>query len=485
MEFKLASIALILYSFSCAVFAGSSVAQSTVSASSMTKGTASNNYVSYDQSIIAITNVDIIDGTGRQRMPSQTVIIKAGKISSISDSIKAEIPNEAAIINGSGKTLIPGLVMMHEHMFYPTGNAHYTEMLHSFPKLYLAGGATTVRTAGTTSPYGDLNVRAAINAGETIGPDMDVTAPYLNGPGLPILKLKTLRDAENAKLMMDYWISEGVTSYKAYINIRSEELKTVITQAHKRHHKVTAHLCSITYREAAQMGIDNLEHGFFAATDFVKNKQKDICPKDAHQSLVDLDINSQEVDDLIAYLVEQNVALTSTLTVYETFIKGRPKAYPLALEALIPQVRKQYETRWLSISQQEEATWPVVFDKMMQLERKFVEAGGLLMAGTDPTGYGGVVAGFSNQRMIELLFESGFRVEEVIKIATLNAATYLEKQDVIGSIEVGKNADLVLVNGDLSVDITRIQDMPVVFKNGIGYDSQQIVADNKAIVGLH
>ncbi|MEZ9367295.1 amidohydrolase family protein [Shewanella sp. 10N.286.51.B2] len=444
-----------------------------------------SGYVSYDQPKIAINNVNIIDGTGSKIKEAQTVVIEAGKIKTIMASASTTIAEDVTIIDGKGKTLIPGLIMMHEHMFYPTGNAHYTEMLHSFPKLYLAGGATTVRTAGTTSPYGDLNVRDAINSGDTIGPAMDVTAPYLNGPGLPILKLKALRDAENAKAMIDYWVSEGVTSYKAYINIRTKELETVIEQAHLRDHKVTAHLCSITYREAAEMGIDNLEHGFFAATDFVKDKQKDMCPEGAHQSLVDLDIDSPEVNDLIAYLVEKKVAITSTLTIYETFTKGRPQAYPLALEALIPQVREQYQNRWLTISQQEDATWPVVFNKMMQLEKKFVAAGGLLMAGTDPTGYGGVVAGFSNQRMIELLYEAGFSVEEVIKIATLNAANYLNKQQTIGSVEVGKNADLVLINGDLSVDISRIQDMPVVFKNGIGYDTKKIVADNKAIVGLH
>ncbi|PMG39606.1 amidohydrolase family protein [Shewanella sp. 10N.286.52.B9] len=444
-----------------------------------------SGYVSYDQPKIAITNVNIIDGTGSKIKEAQTVVIEAGKIKTIMASASTTIAEDVTIIDGKGKTLIPGLIMMHEHMFYPTGNAHYTEMLHSFPKLYLAGGATTVRTAGTTSPYGDLNVRDAINSGDTIGPAMDVTAPYLNGPGLPILKLKALRDAENAKAMIDYWVSEGVTSYKAYINIRTKELETVIEQAHLRDHKVTAHLCSITYREAAEMGIDNLEHGFFAATDFVKDKQKDMCPEGAHQSLVDLDIDSPEVNDLIAYLVEKKVAITSTLTIYETFTKGRPQAYPLALEALIPQVREQYQNRWLTISQQEDATWPVVFNKMMQLEKKFVAAGGLLMAGTDPTGYGGVVAGFSNQRMIELLYEAGFSVEEVIKIATLNAANYLNKQQTIGSVEAGKNADLVLINGDLSVDISRIQDMPVVFKNGIGFDTKKIVADNKAIVGLH
>jgi imidazolonepropionase-like amidohydrolase len=443
-------------------------------------------FIAYQQNEIAIENVSVIDGTGQPIRSNQTVIIIDGKIGFVGNAQSADIPATATIIDGRGKTLIPGLVMMHEHMFYPTGGGHYTEMLYSFPRLYLSGGATTIRTAGTTAPYGDLNLRAAINAGEIIGPDMDVTAPYLNGPGLPILKINGLRDVENTKKMMNYWMSEGVTSYKAYMHITRDELAQVIKQAHQQQQKVTGHLCSITYREAAELGIDNLEHGFFAATDFVKNKKPDECPtEEAHQSLVDLDIDSDEVNDLIQLLIEKNVALTSTLGVFETFTKGRPKAYPLALEALIPQVREQYESNWKEISDQENATWPIVFEKMMKLEKKFVDAGGTLMAGTDPTGYGGVVAGFSNQRTIELLVEAGFSIEQAIRISTLNGAEYLERDSLIGSIEQGKKADLVLIDGDLSLDVATIRQMDTVFKNGIGYNSRKIIAATKSVVGLH
>ena len=129
--------------------------------------------------------------------------------------------------------------------------------------------------------------------------------------------------------------------------------------------------------------------------------------------------------------------------------------------------------------------WPIVFKKMMALEKKFVDAGGQLMAGTDPTGYGGVVAGFANQRAIELLVEAGFSIAEVIKISSLNAAQYLQKDRSIGSIEVGKRADLVLIEGDLAKDVSAIRKMKLVFKKGVGYNSEKIVAATKNIVGLH
>lgn len=455
--------------------------------SSLISNAASDEFVQYKQPIIAFKNILLIDGTGNPAKSRHTVVIRDGNISQIGHVNAIEIPESATVIDGNGKTLIPGLIMMHEHMFYPTGNRNYTEMLYSFPRLYLAGGATTIRTAGTTAPYADLNLRDAIDNGESIGPDIDVTAPYLNGPGLPILKIKALRDADNAKNMMQYWNAEGVTSYKAYMHIRQDEMKEVLKQAHAQNHKVTGHLCSVTYREAAELGIDNLEHGFFASSDFVKNKQKDKCPagNDTHQSLHDLDLDSQEVKDLIAFLVKKDVTLTSTLTVFETFTKGRPKVRDAALEALIPQVRDQYESRWEAISKQENTTWPVVFEKMRALEKKFVDAGGRLMVGTDPTGYGGVIAGFSNQRAVELLFEAGFSIEQTIKIATLNAAQYLEREEKIGSIEIGKRADLVLINGHLDSDIESIRDMQTVFKQGVGYDSQKLIEKTKSVVGLH
>ncbi|MCW8878585.1 MAG: amidohydrolase family protein [Kangiellaceae bacterium] len=445
-----------------------------------------SEFIQYQHKQLAIKNVTLIDGTGEKTRYNQTVILESGKVKAIGKTEELKVFEGIKIIDGKGKTLIPGLVMMHEHMFYPTGKANYTEMLYSFPRLYLAGGATTIRTAGTTAPYADLNLKDAIAKGKSIGPDIDVTAPYLNGPGLPILKVKPLRNAENARAMMEYWSSEGVTSYKAYMHIRQDELAEVIKQAHKRKQKVTAHLCSITYREAAELGIDNLEHGFFASTDFVKNKKKNECPrKGVHQSLVDLDINSKEVNELIEFLVQKGVTITSTLPVFETYTKGRPKAYPEALQALIPQVRDQYESRWEKIAKQENATWPIVFKKMMALEKKFVEAGGKLMAGTDPTGYGGVIAGFSNQRVVELLVEAGFDVEQAIKISSLNAANYLERGKLIGSIEVGKRADLVLIDGDLKAEPAAIRNMEIVFKEGVGYSSKKLIEATKSVVGLH
>jgi len=285
--------------------------------------------------------------------------------------------------------------------------------------------------------------------------------------------------------MVNYWADEGVTSYKAYMHIRRDELQRIIEVARRRGHKVTAHLCSVTYREAIDLGIDNLEHGFFVASDFVKDKQADVCPGAVNSSLAALDIDSPEAKALIKHLVDHHVALTSTLTVFETFVPGRPKAPQAALDLLIPEIRAQYEKSWDGVQAKPNPEQVALFAKLGKLEKRFVEAGGLLMAGTDPTGYGGVVPGYSGKRQIELLVENGFRFEDAIRISTLNGAKFLGRDKDVGTLEVGKRADIVVVDGDPLQQTSAIENMPLVFKNGVGYKTEAIFAAMKNTVGLN
>lgn len=435
---------------------------------------------------LALTNVILIDGLGGPAKSGQTILIEKGKISSVQDANKT-IPSSFELHDLSGHTVTPGFVMMHEHMFYPTGLGNYTEMVHSFPKLYLAGGATTIRTAGTTAPYADLNLKQGITDKKLIGPDMDVTAPYLNGPGLPILKIKALRGEDNASDMVKYWLSEGVSSYKLYMHIRQNEMKTIIDLAHANKQKVTGHLCSITFREATDLGIDNLEHGFVAATDFVNDKKTNACPSraDTMKSLLDLSLDDPRMTALINHLVKNNVAITSTLTIYETFAKGRPVAYPEAIALMNEQVKHQYLNSWSNIQASDNDDWSQLLKKEMAWEKAFVDAGGHLMVGTDPTGYGGVIAGWSNIRAIELLVEAGFDLTTAFKLATMNGATFLDQQKSIGSIEVGKRANIAVFDGDLTKNLQDIRKIKWSVKDGVVYDSNTIFNSMKGKVGLH
>jgi predicted amidohydrolase YtcJ len=170
--------------------------------------------------------------------------------------------------------------------------------------------------------------------------------------------------------------------------------------------------------------------------------------------------------------------------VFETFAAGRPIAPPEALDLLIPQLRESYVARWSQVAAQKENAWSRILPKEMAWEKQFSDAGGLLVAGTDPTGYGGVIPGYSNVRQVELLEEAGFTRAQALKIATLNGATYLGRERDVGSIAVGKRADLVLYKGSLSTEPAALRQIVWTMKAGIAYDSPKLRASLKGKVGL-
>jgi imidazolonepropionase-like amidohydrolase len=444
------------------------------------------SFVKVDTSVVALTNVRVIDGTGAPAKEQQTIIVRDGNIAAVGAAASTPVPAGALVMNLAGKTVIPGLVMVHEHLFYPTGPGVYGNFAESFSRLYLAGGVTTMRTGGNMNGFGELAIARATNAGEKPGPFIDATAPYLEGPGLGLGQVKTLTDANDAKKHVDYWAGEGATSFKAYMNITRDELGAAIQAAHARGLKVTGHLCSVTYKEAADLGIDDLEHGFFAMNDFVPNKQPDKCVSrggGAQQSLAAVDPNSAEVQALFKHLIAKKVAITSTLTIFETFTPGRPM--PRGLDLMVPQLKDAFEQNFNRTARNTASQYVKLFPKGMEMERAFAKAGGTIIVGTDPTGGGGLVAGYSNQRAVELLVEAGFTPVEAIKMSTLNGATYMGRGDKTGSIAVGKLADLVVLNGNPAAQIADIRNVELVFRQGVGFDPAAIIESVRGKVGLY
>ncbi len=440
-------------------------------------------FVSVSASTVLVEHVTLIDGTGAPARADMAVLVRDGRISSVAPSGRIPTPEDAEVVDGTGHTLIPGLVMLHEHMFYPSGAARYNTNEQSFPPLYLAGGATTIRTGGSLDPYSDLRTRELIEEGRIAGPTMDVTGPYLEGPGGFIRAFPQLATPEQARRHVDFWMDQGVTSFKAYNLIDRATLGAAIDAAHARGAKVTGHLCSITYREAADLGIDNLEHGFFAATDWVEGKEPDVCPRGDRRYMA-LDLSAPEFTDVVDHLVRSGVALTSTLTVVERRGPGRPPPPAGAQLAMLPQLRDQVMARVERNRQSEEDGASALLRRYMDMEKAFHDAGGLLVVGTDPTGGGDVIPGYANQRAVQLLVEIGLTVEEAVEVATLNGAKYLEMGGEIGTVEVGKRADLALMRGDLTEDLEAIREMTLVFKDGVGYDSAKLFESVRGWVGV-
>lgn len=446
--------------------------------------------------VVAIEHVTVIDGTGAPARAGQTLLIDHGRIAALGPDGSLALPAGVHEIDGRGRTIIPGLVGMHEHMFRTAsapGPFTVIEMPVSFAPLYLASGVTTARTAGSVDPYGDLGIRREIEAGHMIGPDLDLTTPYLEGAPSAIAQLYPLRGPAEARAMVRYWASLGFTSAKAYMNISPAELAAAIDEAHRNHMKITGHICSVGYEQAVRLGIDNLEHGPFAAPDgdLDAARAPGLCSRAAPASgsvlreiIANVTPDAPAVQRLIRLLVARHVPITSTLAVLEGGDRPDLAAIPHLRELLAPDVWA-WEVRAHAAQHPRAEFYATMLSKEMAFERAFAAAGGILMAGCDPTGDGHVIAGLGDQRNIELLHEAGFTIPEAIRIATLNGARFLGRDAEIGSLAAGKRADIVLLDGDLARDVTAIERPLIVFRRGIGYDSQAIYASLRGQVGLH
>jgi enamidase len=296
----------------------------------------------------------------------------------------------------------------------------------------------------------------------------------------------TLLDGpEQARRVVRYWSEEGVDWFKAYTWISRAELAAAIDEAHQHGVKVTAHLCSVGYREAVAMGIDNLEHGLFANSEYFPGKEPDDCPGGFRSGYTDLDVNGPEVQATFRDMIENDVAMTSTLVVYEISVPGRPPIDERVFEMLAPEISA--EVRAIAEQRRDPNSRggidPEVYAKALEYEKAFVDAGGLLAAGVDPTGYGAAPPGLGDQRNYELLLEAGFTHPQVVQIMSANGAKVLGIDDRTGTVETGKLAELVVIEGDVEA-LGHIRNTRLVFREGVGWDAQALMESVRGIVGI-
>ena len=440
--------------------------------------------------VLALTHARVIDGLGHAPRENQTVVIRHGKIEAVGPDAEIKIPADATVRDLTGKSVLPGLVLVHEHLFYsvftPRAPFHVNEMEYSFPRLYLASGITSMRTGGSIEPYTDLQLKRRIDAGQVPGPKLHLTAPYLEGTPAAVAQLDSVDSPEAATRTVNYWADEGFTSFKVYTHLSTGVLTAVVAAAHQRHLQVTGHLGTISYRTAAETGIDNLEHGFFSMSDFIPGWKDNDQPNGmkAQRAFAALDLDSPEVTGLIQLLVTKHVALTSTLAILETFNPGCRMMTPAELETLSAPARDNYLANWARVNAKKSGAEVIVWEHLLGLENRFFRAGGLLVAGTDPTGYGGVIAGYGSWRTIELLVDAGLTSVEAIQVATINGARLLGIDKETGSVEAGKAADLVVIAGNPAVDITDLRKTELVIKDGVGFDSTKLFDSVKGSVGI-
>ena len=442
--------------------------------------------VAVDADPVALTGVKLFDGTGGPARDGQTIVIADGRVAAVGDDGGVEVPDGAEVLDLSGHTVMPGLIGLHNHSFYTASGGRSAQLSFSAPRLYLASGLTTIRTTGARAPYEEINLQEEIEAGLAVGPTIFVTGPYLTGQQ-GSRTMAQLDGPETARRVVRYWSEEGVDWFKAYTWISRAELGAAIEEAHAHGINVTAHLCSVGYREAVALGIDNLEHGLFANSEYDPSKQPDECPPGFRNTYGDLDVNGPEVQQTFQDMVDNDVSMTSTLAVYEISVPGRGPLDPRVWEVLAPAVAADVRAQFDEIRAADPASGvgiaPDLLRIAMDYEYAFVQAGGLLAAGVDPTGYGAAPPGLGDQRNFELLLEAGFTAPEVVEIMSANGARVLGVFDEVGSVEAGKRADLVVVEGDVEAD-GNIRGTSIVFRHGVGWDSDALIESVRGLVGI-
>lgn len=434
------------------------------------------HYLKYDADTIAFTNVTIIDGTGGAIKYNQTLLVEGDSLSAIGQGDEIIIPENATIIDANRNTIIPGFIGMHNHLHIP----QFPDITEVAVKLYLASGVTTIQTCGAASPYVELDFALNIARGNKIGPDIVPSAPFIDGeggnPNMIIPRNEThLRDT------MQHWLKQGVKWFKVYRNITPENLQIVIDEAHKNGAKVKGHLCSVTFEEATKLGIDGIEHGLNSTSDFRTNKGYGVCGGDL-EYMDTITVASPKVRNLLRLMNANNVVLTSTLSIFEASIPNRGYADHRSLKVMSPYLINQYTERRKAFEEQlKDHTRNDRLERIMQFAYQYYKLGGLLCSGVDAGRH--IVPGFGDQRNYELLIEAGFLPEEAIQVMTGNGALALELPD-IGTIQEGKRADFIVLNGNLPEDASVIKKVDAVFKKGVGYDPQKILKDTVGKLGL-
>ncbi len=451
------------------------VAMIAAACASVTAAASPSSFVRPLPASVALTHVRVIDGSGDPTRNDQTIIVESGRIAAVGPATSVRIPDGATVLDLAGRTVFPGLVGMHDHLFYqldPDGSPWAVNAQSTFAKLYLASGVTTIRTAGTFDFDADARLRARIERGDEPGPRIYLTAPYLGMGG-------ATPDPGAMATFVGTYADRGATSFKAYMHLRAAELKALIAAAHERGLTVTGHLCAVGFAEAAQLGINNLEHGLLMDADFAEDKQPDQCPSewDILGTLNHLDVTDAEIRRAIDTLIRRGVAVTSTLAVFESYAIDESALDPRVPAVLSPRLRDTLDQarRRRRDPRAGQNWWVPALKREMAFERAFVNAGGKLLAGADPTGWGAVLAGYGDQRGLELLVDTGFTPEAAVKIASSNGARFLD-DDSIGRIEPGRQADIVVVRGDVSKDISAVRNVELVFKGGVAYEPERLVA---------
>ncbi len=410
-----------------------------------------------------ITGGHYFDVESGEMIPNQGIVVKSGKFVGVNSNLRNARGFERIRLTDN-QYILPGIFDLHAH-YRVTFDGVRKDEVEANPSIFLANGVTSTFPAGEIEPEKMMEARKAINRGEKVGPRIHNSGPYF-GTAFPGWDPEMT--AEQIYARVDKWAELGVAGFKAK-GIKPDQLKALIERAHKHGLTVTAHLGSgfretVNPRDAIEMGIDRIEH--FLGGDALPKSQS------AYATLQDLDPDDPAVEEQIDLFIKNNVYFDATLTAYG-YYGHREEFYDYWHEER--KYLTNYSEELTSGTRQKLDMFQKIFDVKKKTLKKYFDKGGKITMGTDHPSVGEYIAGFSAHREMEALNAIGIPNADVLRIATINGADALQIEDKLGSIEVGKFADLFVIEGNPLDDIKNTRNVLRVVKGGEEFDPKRLL----------
>jgi imidazolonepropionase-like amidohydrolase len=413
---------------------------------------------------LAFTGGRLFDSRNAKTVAGMTVVVEGGRVAAVGRDGEVDLPAEARVIDAAGKSILPGLWDMHTHVSDVDG------------LLNIAAGVTSVRDLANDIDT-VLEIRRQWDAGEAIGPRLLVTG-FMDGPGPYAGPTKVLvSTVEEGRAAIDRYHELGYPQIKIYSSVKPELIPALVEHAHEKGMKVSGHIPAfMTARMAVEQGYDEVQHINMLFLNFWPDDVPDTRTParftEVAQRGAALDLDSEEVQAFFRLLEEKGVVVDPTVAIFEGMFTGRPGEMDPGAKKIAhrlpPQVRRSFLTGGLPVPEGMDQLYRNSYRAMLEMVRRVFEAGIPIVAGTD------ALAGFALHRELELYVEAGIPAAEVLRIATLRAATIANRADQLGSIEPGKLADLILVDGDPTADISDIRKVVLTVKDGVLYKPEEL-----------
>src|SRR5919112_4369108 len=428
------------------------------SSTSQNKSSISPDTINND-TMLVLVGPTLIDGTGDPPKPNAVIIVNGNRIVAITneaeyhDRYYSLINNETTtvnVLNLTGKYVIPGLFDMHAHVAGVRKNSYNQNFSETALDMLLDYGVTTIRNPGGPTNE-SIALKHNVSEGNIEGPEIYTAGRLLNGPqiAIPFVE-KQISSEEEAREEVRYQAAAGVDYIKLYVGLPPNLVKAAIDEAHSQGIRVIGHLYMTSWTDAANLGIDALTHGVPVSPFLLPSgdKREQFLengggPFDHFLWLDLVDLNSTETEEMIHALVENDIPVDPTLSIYKAMLKD-----------------DGYDDDGFS-NPQNQLRWA----KVLQLTKMMYDNGVQILAGTDIPNFG-LIPGASLHNELELLVEAGIKPLEVIKIATNNGATALGIDDRVGTIESGKEADMIILTSNPIENISNTKGIAAVIDDG-------------------